>query len=212
MTGMKALTAISAATVALLVPSCTRIIYNARALPADAPIANVVVNENDCTPVDTPLTTIPTDAGEPVLKIPQPPGWERVTMMDSELIRFTIRNDMLSANAVVTVESIYRTGDPDEAFDIMREGMFELLGADADLDVTRHLQCGLPAETIEYINPGAWETGPMAATSLAIIMLLDDRTHVVTVNVVSKKPEDPIYVLDTSAILTGFQMLAPASS
>jgi len=61
-----------------------------------------------------------------------------------------VRRRRLSATTVVTVESLDGTGDPDEALDLTREGMLELPGADVDLDVTGHLQCGQPAETIQY--------------------------------------------------------------
>jgi hypothetical protein len=203
---------IAAATVALLVPSCTRTVDDARAVAGERP-TTAEADESACTPVDAPLVIVPTDPGEPVLKIPQPSGWERFTEMDSDMIRYTMRNTSLASTAVVTFESVAEVGDPDEALEGMREGMLELLGADADLDITRHTQCGLTAETIHYVNPGFGQaTGPMPATALAVVMVLEDSTHVVSVNVLTKQPGDPIYARDAETIITGFQMLPPSPS
>ena len=45
-----------------------------------------------CQSVSAPLTDIPTRTDqEPKMRIPVPPGWERSTKMDSEQIRFSIR-------------------------------------------------------------------------------------------------------------------------
>jgi hypothetical protein len=129
--------------------------------------------------------------------------------MDSEIVRYTIRNDTTGGTAVVTFESVAGAGDADEAFEGVREGMMELLGPDAELDITRHTQCGWPAETIQYINPGFGQSGPMPATALAVVMTLEDSTHIASVNVLTKDPANPTYERDAETIITGFQVLPP---
>ena len=211
MTGAKAVAVLAAAMVAVLLPSCTRTIDDARAVAGER-TATAQADESACTVVDAPLVTIPTDVGEPVLKLPKPPGWERITEMDSEIVRYTIRNDSLSANAVVTLESVEGTGDPGEALDLVREGLLELLGADADLGITRHSLCGLTAETIEYINPGFGQMGPMPAKALDVVLMHEGTTHVASVNILTRSPGDPTYERDLETIITGFQMLPPSPS
>src|SRR5215470_7677594 len=106
-------TAVVLAAAAIVLPTgCTRTIEDARVVAAPDP--------SQCTTVDAKLTKVPFHVDdEPVLKIPQPDGWERVTMMDSELIRFTMRNpslakDNFAPTAVVTLESQPGEHDPQE--------------------------------------------------------------------------------------------------
>ena len=90
---------------------------------------------SDCTSVDAPMTPIPDHTDEePVMKIPQPDGWERVTMMDSELIRFTMRNvglakDGFAPTAVVTLESHRGIAEPREVFDAQQDALESGVGA-----------------------------------------------------------------------------------
>jgi hypothetical protein len=211
MTCAKALAVIAAATVALLVPSCTRVIENAHAVAADEPIADVS-DENPCTPVDAPLAIIPTDAGEPVLKIPRPTGWERFTEMDSQIVRYAMRNDSLGAVAVVTAESIAGVGDPEDAFEGVHQGISELLGPAVTLDVTKLEHCGLPAETMPFVNPGIGQSGAMPTESLSVVMVDEGSTHIVSVQVATKMPDDPVAAHDVDTIITGFQILPPSAS
>src|SRR5262245_17009720 len=87
--------------------ACTRVVDDARVVAAPD-MGKAPATASDCTKVDAPMTSIPDHTDEePVMKIPQPEGWERVTMMDSDLIRFTMRNptlirDGFAPTAVVT--------------------------------------------------------------------------------------------------------------
>jgi len=209
MTWAKALAVVAAATITAMVPSCTRVVQDARAV-AGGDLTTAAADGAACIPVDPPLAIVPTEPGEPVLKLPQPAGWERITEMDSDLVRYTLRNASLAASAVVTFESVAGTGDPDEALDGVREGMMDVLGPDADVDIMRHEHCGLTAETIDYVNPGFGQSGPLPATALSVVMVDDGRTHIASVNVLTKTPDDPTYARDAEAIVTGFQMLPPS--
>ena len=79
----------------VLMTSCTRYVDDARAVAgADRPTA-AAPEASQCVAVDAPLTTIPVrNDDEPVMKIPQPRGWDRTTM-GSELIRFAMANRSL---------------------------------------------------------------------------------------------------------------------
>ena len=161
--------------------------------------------------VDAPLTTIPGHGDdEPVMKIPQPDGWDRVTMMDSELIRFTMRNvglanDGFASTAVVTLESQPGVSDPVEVF-AGQHAALDGLGA-TDVQITEHTLCGLPAETLTYITPAMGPVGPHPAMVVCAVLQTDDATFAVTATVQTADPGNPAYQRDAEMILTGFQML-----
>ena len=123
-----------------------------------------------------------------------------------------MRNDGLGAVAVVTAESMAGIGDPEDAFQGVHEGISELLGPAATLDVTRLEHCGLPAETMPFVNPGIGQSGAMPTDSLSVVMVEDGSTHIVSLQVATKMPDDPVAALDVDTIITGFQILPPAAS
>lgn len=203
-----------AATALMLVTSCTRVIDDARGVAA-VNLGTSGATAADCTAVDAPLTEIPPRGqGEPVLKIPQPAGWERVRMMDSELIRYTMRNTGLATGgfaptAVVTLESRPGLTEPNDVFDAQRQGLRSGLGA-RDLQSAKTTLCGLPAETIDYQMPSVGGLPPHPARVLCAVLQSGGRTYAITVTVQSADPNDPTYQRDAETILTGFQMLSPA--
>ena len=202
-----------AATALVLLTSCTRVVdANGVAAPI---LGSGGATAADCTSVDVSLTTIPSrDQGEPVLKIPQPAGWERVRMMDSELIRYTMRNtDLVSAGfaptAVVTLESRPGLTEPNDVFDAQRQGLRSGIGA-RDMQSAKTTLCGLPAETIDYQMPSVGGLPPHPARVLCAVLQTDNRTYAMTVTVQSTDPGNPTYQRDAETILSGFQMLSPA--
>ena len=211
MWGTQARAVIAAATVAVLLPSCTRVVTDAHAVAGEEPIADISSAENPCAPVDAPLATIPTDDGEPVLKIPQPPGWERFTEMDSEIVIYAMRNGSGTV-AVVTAESRDGKGAPEYVFEGVHEGISELVGPAAATNITSLVHCGLPAETMSYINPGFGQSGPMPTEVLTVVMARYGSTHVVSIQVGTQRPEDPVAARDVDTIISGFQVLPPSAS
>lgn len=218
MPSMPRIVAVAAAGVALLTASattsCTRYVEDAQVVPAPdlgrAPAAAAA----DCTSVEAPLTTIPTATGEPVMKIPQPKGWKRSTMMDSELIRFMMGNrdltqDNFAPTAVVTLESDRGITEADEVFDAERHSLQSGFGA-TDLEVTKHTLCGLPAETIHYVTPAMGTVGPHPAVVVCVVLHTEDATYAASVTVQTTDPQNRIFKNDAEQILTGFQMLPPA--
>ena len=215
-TASRAVAGVLVATAIVLATSCTRMIDDARVVAA-ADIGKAASDGSECTPVDASLTTV-TGSGddEPVMKIPQPEGWERVTMMDSELIRFTMRNTSLTKDgfaptAVVTLESVEGVADPREVFDSQHAALESGLGA-TDLRITEDVLCGLPAETLDYAVPAMGPVGPHPATSVVAVLHTDDTTFVATLSVHNADPDDPTYQRDAQTILTGFQMLPPSDA
>jgi hypothetical protein len=167
-----------------------------------------------CTPVDAPLTKIPAQNDEePILKIPQPQGWERVTMMDSELIRFTMRNaglatDSFAPTAVVTLESVAGQHDPQEVFDSQHAALESGAGA-TDINATSATLCDLPAETVTYTTPTIGPIPPHPAKVLCAVLQTDKRTFAATLTLQSADASNPDYQKEADMIFSGFQMLPP---
>ena len=212
---------VAAALVALLVPSCTRVIDDATGVAAQpGQVFGVDASEDSCTPVDVELVDVPVPDGaspdtEPVLRIPQPQGWNRISALDSEMIRFVMRNDDLAADglaptAVVTVESHRGEITPTEFFDEQRRQV-EQLGV-IDLTLADTTLCGLPAVRGHYMSPLMGTAGPRRADLLSAVMFTEGRTYGVAVTVQSADESDPVFQQESAEILDGFQMLPPGSS
>jgi hypothetical protein len=215
MTRVARTTAVVLGTAAIvLATACTRTIDDARVVAAPD-MGKAGADASACTSVDAPLTKVPARVDdEPVMKIPQPDGWERVTLMDSELIRFTMRNpslgtDNFAPTAVVTLESQQGEHDPQQVFDAQHAALESGVGA-TDVQATPTTVCDLPAETLEYTTPPIGPIAPHPAKVVCVVMQTDERTFAATVTVQSANADDPTYRRDAEAILTGFQMLTPA--
>ena len=203
----------------VLMASCTRVVDDARPVagPDRSPLSSSSSDASQCEVVAAPLTTIPAQGDdEPVLKIPQPQGWDRMTMMDSELIRFAMANrslikDGFASNVVVTLESAPGTEEPEVVFNTMRDAMESDLGA-TDLRVTEHTLCGLPAETMHYQTPLLGNIPPHPGVAVVAVLHADDTTYAVSVTIQTTDPDNPEYQRDADEILKGFQLLPPSST
>ena len=174
-----------------------------------------------CQSVAAPLTDIPTRTDqEPKLRIPMPPGWERTTKMDSEQIRFSIRNPGLSAdgftpNAVVTLQKVAGDlGKPDQILQAQQDQLTKKLNL-TDVTTTSMTVCGAPGLSSTYntpelkLAPQIPAIPPRKATSLGMVYRAGDTNYVVTVTVQTIKPDNPTYVKDSQEIVKGFQLLPP---
>ena len=194
-----------------LMASCTRYVDDAQAVASDDRSGAA-----ECEAVDAPLTTIPPqDHDEPVMKIPQPPDWERTTKLDSELIRFAMVRgnsgvDRAAGSAVVTLERPPGIEEPDVIFEMERHSLETIAGA-TDLQVTEHTLCGLPAETVQYRTPETGKAASRRATVVIAVIHIDDWTYAVTITVGSSRADNPTYKRDAEMILKGFQLLPPGS-
>jgi hypothetical protein len=201
----------------ILLASCTRYVDDARAI-AGADRSPLPGSEaSQCETVDAPLTTIPAlGDDEPVMKIPQPQGWDRSTMMDSELIRFAMGNpnltkDGFASNVVVTLESAPGIEEPNVVFDTTREAMESEFGA-TDVRVTGHRLCGLPAQIMQYQTPVIGNIAPHPGSAVVAVLHTDNTTYAVSVTIQTADPDNPVYRRDADLILNGFQMLPPSPS
>lgn len=153
---------------------------------------------------------------EPRLRIPQPPGWQRTSMLDSDLIRYAMGNKDLAANdfaptAVVTLESAPGTAtDQRQIFDQERATLVDRLGV-TNVQTNETTLCGRKAELVSYDAPAMGRIPPRKAKTLIVAGAFSGRTYAVTVTVQSADPDNPTYVRDTDTILTGFQLLLPGS-
>lgn len=203
----------------LLIVSCTRVVDDARAVAGADLIAAADsggADSSQCETVDEPLTTIPArNDNEPVMKIPTPPGWERTTLMDSELIRFAMRNDELTSqgftpNVVVTLESAPGAQDANLVFTNMRDALESGIGA-TDVRVSERTLCGMPARMFDYRMPTMGNVAPHPAVALGAVMRAEGKTFAVSVTAQTLDPDDPTYQRDSTAILDGFQLLPPSA-
>jgi hypothetical protein len=205
------------AVVALFVPGCARAIEGHPVAASSAGPGD----DSQCTKVDAPMTTVPPASGspddsEPVMRVPQPEGWDRVTELDSAMIRFTMGNrsmgvDNFAASAVVTIESHPGKLDADSFFDQAREALTSAFDT-ANVDYTDGTVCGLPAQTIHYvIQQMAGLKQPIAATAVMVVVFTGGKTYGVVLTIQSPKPDEPLFKRDEDAILAGFQVMAPNS-
>lgn len=181
--------------------------------PEPQPTAmSVVADASACPPAAAPLEEIPAHADtDPVLSIPRPPGWERFTMMDSELVRYMLVNrglvaDQFAPNVVVTIESIPGHESADSVLTKNRNAI-ETLGGATDLAYTPTTVCGQPAERITYTGAPQGTTPARPIITLATVIHTGGRTFGVAVTVQSTRPDNPTYQRDIEAILTGFQVM-----
>ncbi len=168
-----------------------------------------------CEEVPVPLTDIPARSDqEPVLRLPQPQGWERTTKLDSDSIRFAIRDSALAAdgftpNAVVTLQKVGADArTPQQILDAQSQQLVKKLKV-TDMKATPGQVCGSPAQAITYTAPKMGKIPPRRATSLATVYQAGDMNYVATVTVQTVKPDDPNYAKDSAAIIKGFQILPP---
>jgi len=174
---------------------------------------------SECTKVDAPMTTVEPavapDDSEPTMRIPQPEGWERITELDSAMIRFTMGSRALgvkdfAASAVVTIENHPGEIDADSFFEQSREAVGEAFGV-TDMDYTDGTVCGLPAQTIQYVIPQTRLARPVPATALMVVAFSGNKTYGVVLTIQSPAADNPDYQRDLELITTGFQVLAQNS-
>ena len=205
--------AVLAATL-LFVTSCavTSCAHTTPGTPQAAPEAPT--GQAACATVDVPFLDVESHSDtEPRVRIPQPPGWDRYTDMDSEMIRAAMVNKSLSAdgftpNVVFTLDKVPGEFDPQELFDQGRQTMVTMLGA-TDVQTSSSTVCGLPAETTHYTISIPADIGPHPAVVRSAVIASGDSTYMVSLSMQSTQADDPTYVRDSATILDGMQVLPP---
>lgn len=208
------LSATVAAVALIAAPGCTRVVTGTphpgnQAAGVPAPKSTV------CKQVSAPLTSIPAHAAnEPQLRVPQPPGWQRTTMLDSDVIRFAMGNtDLAGKNfvptTVVTLESAPSTNqDQEKIFDQERAALADRLGV-TNMRTTHTTLCGHKADVVSYDAPAMGRIPQRKAKTLIVLAEFSGNDYAATVTVQTADPDNLGYVRDTETILTGFQLLPP---
>ncbi|MGY4711059.1 LpqN/LpqT family lipoprotein [Mycolicibacterium sp. CBM1] len=151
---------------------------------------------------------------EPRLRVPQPQGWERTTKLDSETIRFAIRNPAMSSdgftpNAVVTLQKVGADmGKSQQIFDAQNQQLKAKLKV-TDLKTTPAQVCGSPAQTSSYTAPAMGKIPARKAVSVAAVYQAGDVNYVTTLTVQAINADNPTYAADSATIIKGFQVLPP---
>ncbi|BBZ77641.1 hypothetical protein MANY_29780 [Mycolicibacterium anyangense] len=168
-----------------------------------------------CDTVSAPMTDIPTRTDqEPRMRIPQPQGWERTDKLDSETIRYALRNPNLSSdgftpNAVVTLQKVGSdVGKPQQILDAQNQQLKTKLKV-KDMTTTPGQVCGSPAQAVTYTAPAMGKIPARKATSLAVVFTSGDINYIATVTVQAIKADNPTYATDSAEIVKGFQIIPP---
>ncbi|WP_422748698.1 LpqN/LpqT family lipoprotein [Mycobacterium sp. WMMD1722] len=178
----------------------------------------VMGNPVACAQTDGPAVDIPSaDDFEPRMRIPQPPGWVRNTQLDSQLVRFVLMNQALTAdqftpNVVVTVEKAPAT-DARTIYDQARKNLVKLAGA-TDVSAVPADVCGLPAEKVTYRSAATGAaTAERSLTTLYVATRDGDRSNLISVTIQTTRPDNPTYQRDAALMLDGFEVLpSPAGA
>jgi hypothetical protein len=206
-------TAVALAVAALALTSCTRLAESAHPVASPELLAAAKTGELKCNPVDAPLTTVPrVDADEPTIKIPQPPGWDRVEGRDTDLLRFTMSNAALQngnfkPTIVVALESVADEMTPDEVFAAQRTSISTLGVPESAMQIDNHKVCGLPAQTVNYQLPQMGTVQPHPATALFVAYRSNLRTYCAGLTVQTTAPGNVTYKRDAETMVSGFQVL-----
>jgi hypothetical protein len=170
-----------------------------------------------CAAADTTTVDVPAlAAGEPGVRVPQPPGWTRFTQMDSEIIRLALANPSLIANKfapniVITVERA-PSEDAATVYAQAHDNLINIAGA-LDMAVTPVTVCGLPAERLTFRSPGM---GPQSAErhlqALQVVARGGGLPYLISVTVQTTDPNNADYQRDSTRMLDGVQVLTSPSS
>lgn len=199
---------------ALLLTGCSREVTGTAVTAAGSAPGSPAGGEGQCAAVTAPLTDIPAkNSREPHLRIPMPPGWERNTVMDNQVIRFAMVAQGLVANqfapnAVVTLESVRGTQDPDVVFAQNRRNLTAMMGA-FDLRTESNTTCGFPSETTTYTAPPMGPAPQRPVIMHAVVAQSGASTYLATLTVQTTEPQNPTYVHDSKEIVDSFQIQLP---
>ena len=166
----------------------------------------------DTTTVDVPALA----AGEPGVRVPQPPGWTRFTQMDSEIIRLALANPSLIANKfapniVITVEPA-PSQDAESVYAQTHDNLVNIAGA-LDMTVTPVTVCGLPAERLTFRSPGMGaQSAERHLQALQVFVRGGGRPYLISVTVQTTDPKNADYQCDSTRMLDGVQVLTTSTS
>lgn len=147
---------------------------------------------------------VPTVAGEPAMRIPQPPDWESEPDFIKPPMKLVLRNNALAdgqgvpAITVATGEAIEPDKPAGDALDDSIEG-FENVGAQ---NITQQpvTVCGYSARRVTYTAES------VSASVVAVAVPVKGNMSVVIVAAQSVTPQNPTFQADSELILSGMQI------
>jgi hypothetical protein len=198
--------------------TCIASVVGCSHLIAGTPVTQTLAGGGNCLTVSAPLSTIePKTDTEPLMQIPQPPGWERTTMLDSEIVRYALVNRSLTTNrfapsAIVTVEDVTNKGlSPKEVITQEWLGVTTMAGGTDMVTMSDEPVCGLPAQQVTYKLPAVGGIPARTASALAIVTP-GVKKYAVVVSVHTSDPNEQTYLDDSFKILRGFHIEASPSA
>lgn len=201
-------------TAALVVTGCARDVTGTAVTAAGGAPGGQGQGQAQCATVTAPLTDVePKNPREPTLRVPVPSGWERNTVMDNQIIRFAIVAqdliaDQFAPNAVVTLESVPGSQDPEAVFAQNRNNLTAMMGA-YDLRTESNTTCGFPSETTRYTAPPMGPAPLRPVIMHAVVAQSPTATYLATLTVQTTDAGNPTYMRDSSEIVDGFQLVLP---
>ena len=197
----------------LLTTACTRFADDAHPMAGPELVAAAKSGALKCQEVDAPLVEVDrVDKDEPVLKVPSPPGWTRVTGKDTDLLRYTMINRDIATfdfapAAVVALESVANAMEPQAVFAAQRQSIVRLGIPESEMDITNHTLCGLPAQTVRYQAPEMGGIRPHPAEVLFVAYQSKVRTYCAGLTVQTTEPNNLTYKHQAEMMFDGFQVL-----
>lgn len=176
--------------------------------PVSSSPAAQPAQSNRCATSDIPMVNLkPKSAAEPQLAIPQPPGWDHSSEMNSDAIRGLIFNKSLTANeftpnAVVTVADVTEgTSGLEQALETERGGIVKN-GVNIESETSGTI-CGYPTKTVNYPIEGR------PGSTLIVAAEHDRHIWTATITIQTVAADNPTYIADKQIIFDGFQITFP---
>ena len=205
--------ACAAAAAAVLLATCGSEGDNRQATAAaaqrvtEAPTGTSAAAEQNCAQVEVNRwIDVPTVAGEPAMRLPQPPNWEPESDFIKPPMKLVLRNNTLAdslgvpAITVATGEVIGPDKSASDALDDSIEG-FENVGAQ---NITQRAiaVCGYSARRVTYTAES------VSASVVAVAVPVKGTMSVVIVAAQSVTPLNPTFRADSELILSGMQIVS----
>lgn len=159
----------------------------------------------DCAEVAVPLLVLPPqNASEPTIALPVPPGWDRNTALDGNLVRAMIGRpgagpQDFAPNAMVTFgEVVGRAQTPEELIDGELAGLTK---SGIDIEAAEPVKvCGLQARRVAYTKNGR------PVTAVIVGAAHDGKHFSVALTVGTPERATAVDAADRDTIVDGFRV------
>jgi probable lipoprotein LpqN len=200
-------------------PQAPNVASRSAATPASAStVANgETVSPQPCTAVAARWAIIDgAGAGEPTVRLPQPPGWEPVPSPTRGPISLMLR-DIALGNATNAPAAVVALVDATAAHltsnDLLLQSVQGLRDSGATgIAQTSRTVCGYPATAITYLIAPVAGSAAVSCNAVVAVAPMGDKVFSVLITVQSADPNNPTYQQDARVILSGLQILPPPTT